>query len=170
MRKWQIALAIPIVAIVLLIATLYPAEVVEHRDEIVETSGFLERQWVLQSMTSDGQDVVSTTERKITFNINVDNLNGSGGCNSYGGEYDATGEYRINVMNEEGVDQLIGVGGRISMGQITQTEMACPEPGLMEQENLFFTALRKVTAFEVETNRLKLTSQDEQTVLNFVPA
>ena len=58
----------------------------------------------------------------LTVSFEGGQIHGSSGCNSYGGSYE--------------VD-----GGKIAVGKIFATLMACSEPeGLMEQETIFFSS------------------------------
>ena len=72
---------------------------------------------------------------------------GSGGCNSYGGDYE--------VEN-----------GSISFGEIVSTLMACTDPGVGEQESQFLGALQTASTYEVSGDQLTITYVDGQ-VLNF---
>lgn len=80
-------------------------------------------------------DVVSTAE------FRDGRISGSGGCNSYGGVYEA-GETEIEITE---------LGG---------TEMACDDL-VMEQERAFFDALPAATSYRIVTDRLELLEDDD---------
>ncbi len=168
MQQRKLVWLIPIVVIGLIIAYVYPIGVTENREPPIQTEQLFGQQWILQSLVIDGQEVTLSANTRITIQFDEDRTaTGSGGCNTFfGDEYQVSGEYQIVAKTVQGEEQ-IGVGGSMSLGPIARTEMACLEPDLMEQENQFFTALNQVTSFQVTTESLKLTSQDEQTSLNF---
>ncbi len=168
MGKRKLVWLIPIVVIAGIIAYVYPIGVTEFRDQPVQTEQLFGQQWILQSLMIDGQEVTLSANTRITIQFDEDGMvEGSGGCNTFSGdEYQVSGEYQIVVKSVQGEEQN-GVGGSMSLGPIARTEMACLEPGLMEQENQFFTVLNQVTSFQVMPKSLKLTTQDEQTFLNF---
>jgi heat shock protein HslJ len=64
-------------------------------------------------------------------------LSGSGGCNSYSAGYT--------------VD-----GNRIKIDTLVQTEIACLDQKVMEQEQAYFAALLKATAYRIDGDRLEL--------------
>ena len=76
---------------------------------------------------------------------------GSGGCNSYGGEY--------KIQD-----------GKLSFSQIIHTEMACVDKALMDQEESYFQALQSAGEFERTSDQLKIQFNNGQEVLNFVRA
>jgi heat shock protein HslJ len=74
--------------------------------------------WELASI--NGVAPLQGTTISLTFEGN--SLGGSAGCNSYGGEYKLS-------------------GGKITIGSLMSTEMACMEEGVMEQESAYLQAL-----------------------------
>jgi heat shock protein HslJ len=66
---------------------------------------------------------------------------GSGGCNQYGGTYQAQ-------------------NGMITFGEIVRTLIACEQAGVMEQEDRFFAALETATAYQQLGNELWITHAD----------
>ena len=83
----------------------------------------------------------------ISLRFLEDQLGGSGGCNDYFGRYEI----------ENGSIQITERGNSV---------MACPEPsGLMEQEALYFIALRSVTAYRVDGDYLELLTAEDETAI-----
>jgi heat shock protein HslJ len=99
--------------------------------------------WTLQEL--NGQAPIPDTE--ITLHFEANNLNGDAGCNTY------SGDYEIN-------------GNRIFIREILATEVACPEPtGVMEQEQRYLETLREVSHFRLINDRLELQNEAGETVL-----
>ena len=107
--------------------------------------------WSLESYGQVGFEtqVIEGTEVSLQFQSGGQVV-GSGGCNSYGGQY--------TVSN-----------GKISFSRIASTEMACTAEGLMSQEAAFFQALQNTGEFELRNNTLTIWYNNGQSVLNFVP-
>ena len=82
----------------------------------------------------------------ITLNFDKDSLGGSGGCNSYGGEYKVSGE-------------------KLTISSVFSTEMYCEAAGLMDQEAAYYELLSKVTGFSLEGDVLTLTTEDGETLV-----
>ena len=86
----------------------------------------------------------------ISLRFLEDQLGGSGGCNDYFGRYEI----------ENGSIQITERGNSV---------MACPEPsGLMEQEALYFIALRSVTAYRVDGDYLELLTAGDEIAVSLV--
>jgi heat shock protein HslJ len=64
-------------------------------------------------------------------------VSGSGGCNSFSAGYE--------------ID-----GNKIKIDEIAQTEMACLDQKVMEQEQAYFAALAKATVYRIDGDRLEL--------------
>lgn len=91
--------------------------------------------WVLVSL--DGEDPLSGTE--ITLHIEGETLGGSAGCNTYGGSY------------------ALSDGGLLRVDDLYATEMACMAPeGVMAQEQAYLKALRTVTGYDIDEDKLTL--------------
>jgi heat shock protein HslJ len=73
---------------------------------------------------------------------------GSGGCNSYGTDYQVQDNTLI-------------------FGEIVSTLMACTEEGVTEQEQRYLTALRSAGEFEQAADQLIIHYDNGQGVLNF---
>ncbi len=95
--------------------------------------------WVLESFTTG--DVVTSVVApgSITLAFQPDGqAGGSGGCNSYGGPYQAD-------------------AGSLTFGDIVSTLMACAEPDLMGQEAQYYTALQNASAYSLDGDVLTIT-------------
>jgi heat shock protein HslJ len=90
--------------------------------------------------------------KAITLLFGVGTLEGSGGCNTYGGSYKAS-------------------GGGLTLSDLYWTEMACMEPeGIMEQEQDYFRALDAAVRFQQDGDRLALYDASGTEVLAFTTA
>jgi heat shock protein HslJ/uncharacterized lipoprotein YbaY len=95
-------------------------------------------EWTVEDIMGGG--IVDSSKVTIRFE-GGQRIEGSGGCNSYSGPFDLTGE-------------------GLTFGNLMSTMMAC-EPSLMDQERRFFDALQSVALFDVdETGALLLKTQD----------
>jgi len=167
MNQKIIVVSISLIVLAGIIGFLYPISVTEDKETLVNTDQILGSKWMLQTLTINGQDILLSDKTNITIQFDEKNIvKGSGGCNSFSGEYQAVGEYQITTTTIEGVEEH-GVGGKLSFNSIAQTEMACIEDNIMDQENQFFETLNQVVSFEVISKILKIVSEDEQTVLSF---
>lgn len=87
----------------------------------------------------------------LTISFEDGQIQGSAGCNLYGGSYELD-------------------GGKIAISDIFATLMACPEPeGLMEQETMFLQFLGNAQRFEIVDGQLQIFWSDHE-ALTFVPA
>ena len=107
--------------------------------------------WTLQSGTSGGAEIPIIDGHDITLTIDGDDWGGTAACNSYGGTV--------------AVD-----GSQISVAEVVQTEMACPEDGVMESEAQYLDAFRQVRSFEVADDQLVLRDDSSDTELSFARA
>ncbi|MEZ5245394.1 MAG: META domain-containing protein [Acidimicrobiales bacterium] len=87
--------------------------------------------WILRSLTVDGT-AVSLPDGELEITIQLGEMSGNLGCNSFFGEIDAADD------------------GTLTLGAIGQTEMACLEDGRMEFEAAYGQALGSVTAWAVD--------------------
>ena len=157
----RILLLIPIIIAGLLVALfVYPTGV--SQDRTTQAVQLAAVEWSLQSLVFNGRTVplLDGFEITIQFDEEEEIASGSGGCNSF------FGEYEINIDSEVsevvgGVEVPVEVGGSFVLNNMAHTEIGCVEPGRMEQEGEFFASLREVTRFELTTDSLKLFSQDE---------
>jgi len=107
----------------------------------------LDSEWVLTSLT--GKALIKDT--RITLRFGEESLEGSAGCNTYGGSYTAT------------VDSL-------RLSDLYWTEMGCLEPeGILDQEMAYLNALNTVASYRVDADRLELYDEAGTQILVFGP-
>lgn len=105
--------------------------------------------WQLVSFASPGEDGTPTGETIPTLQFGADGtVSGAGGCNNFSGTY----QVEDNTL---------------TFGQFTSTLIACAED-VMAQEEHYLTALAAVTQFEEVREQLRLSSDGEDEVLNFI--
>ena len=102
--------------------------------------------WRLQRYKADGADRKPIASRDATLRFDGGRISGSGGCNRFMGSYD-----------RQGAKLSIEMGG--------MTMMACPEG--MEQEQAVSTALREVTGYRLDGDRLTLLGANSMPVLAY---
>jgi peptidyl-Lys metalloendopeptidase len=92
-----------------------------------QSAALLDTEWVLVSL--NGNALIEGKE--ITLRFGESSIEGSGGCNTYGGSYTAS-------------------GGSLSVSGVYATEMACMEPeGIMAQEQAYFQALNTAAGYRL---------------------
>ena len=100
---------------------------------------------------SDGGKTKLIEGRAITIHFKDGRINGTAGCNSYGGRYRVYGD-------------------RIVVQELFSTMMACPEPeGIMEQEQRYLGYLGDAQTYQINDGKL-LVYWSEYKALTFVPA
>lgn len=87
--------------------------------------------WVLGSLTVDGTEM-PLPEDDLEITIELGEIRGNLGCNSFFGEIDAADD------------------GTLTLGAIGRTEMACLEDGRMDFETAYGQALGSVTTWAVD--------------------
>jgi peptidyl-Lys metalloendopeptidase len=103
-------------------------------------------EWVLISL--NGQAPIEG--REVTLRFGDTSIEGSGGCNTYGGTYAASAD-------------------SLSLSDLYWTEMACMEPeGIMAQEQAYLQALNAAAGYRVEHDRLELYDEAGTQILAFV--
>ncbi len=158
----RLLVLIPIVIAVLIVLFVYPVGVRESEDRPMKSEQLVGQSWVLDSLVNDGQRVLLSDDIRITIQFDEEGMvRGSGGCNTFFGEYLISVEYQISGKSGQGIEEQIGVGGMMSLESIFHTERACIEAGRMEQEGQFFAALGPVTKFQVTSESLKLFTGEE---------
>ena len=107
--------------------------------------------WVLESYgePENLQAVVENTEVTAFFDSAKSQVTGSGGCNHYFAGYEIS-KNKISVP-----------------GPIGATEMACLEPGVMEQEQEYFSLLNNAESFKLKNGKLIISCSRNQ-ILVFV--
>ena len=107
-------------------------------------------QWRLASFGAKGAESPVIEGTTITLKFGADGrAGGSGGCNSYGGNYRERGD-------------------NLSFSQIISTKRACLEQRANEQEQRYFAALESASKFKLSYNRLTIFHGDGRSALDFV--
>jgi heat shock protein HslJ len=105
--------------------------------------------WVLVAGSADGAAIVPIDGYPVTLRVEDGQAGGTAACNGYGGA-------------------IVVTGGALSFPDgISQTEMACMEPGVMELEAAYLSALLRVTGAASADNELRLTGPAVE--LRFAP-
>ena len=103
-------------------------------------------EWKLVSL--NGGDLIEG--KAITLIFSETTIEGSGGCNTYGGSYTVSGE-------------------SLNLSDVYWTEMACMEPtGIMAQEQTYFEALNTTIRYRVGGDRLELYDEGGTQTLAFL--
>ena len=104
--------------------------------------------WVLQSFTLDGVDV-AVPDGPIDMEIELGQIGGTGGCNSFGGQIEA------------------GDDGSLRITEMAWTEMACLDSGRMDFEASYLPALAGVTGWAASPDGIVFSS--DTAVLTYTP-
>ncbi|HWS99851.1 MAG TPA: META domain-containing protein [Pyrinomonadaceae bacterium] len=113
-------------------------------------SKLADTQWRLTSFGATGAESPVIEGTTITLKFGADGrAGGSGGCNSYGGEYRERGD-------------------NLSFSRIISTKRACLEQGANQQEQRYFAALESASKFKLSDNRLTIFHGDGRSALDFV--
>ncbi|HEX8598494.1 MAG TPA: DUF4377 domain-containing protein [Chloroflexia bacterium] len=111
----------------------------------------LSTEWLLTTYQIARTIPRDVTDFGSTLNFDADGrATGSGGCNSFGGEYQA------------------GSGGSLTFGTLISTRKACAGE-IMQWESTYFQALESASAYALEDNQLRITFANEQGTLTYVP-
>jgi heat shock protein HslJ len=104
--------------------------------------------WGLVSLT--GNELLADT--MITLEFSENEVSGTGGCNHYGGSYQIS-------------------GNSLTIGDVFATEMACPEPpGVLEQEGDYLAALNVANSYQLTGDQLEILDEGGWQLLVFVKA
>jgi len=130
-----------------LIALLAACATAEPAQSPAEGATLSGTEWVLTSLI--GQALIEDTQ--ITLGFEEGSLEGSAGCNTYGGSYAATED-------------------SLRLSDLYWTEMGCMEPdGILDQEMAYLNALNTVASYRVDTGRLELYDEAGTQILVFGP-
>jgi heat shock protein HslJ len=139
------------VGIALVLTALMAACAAAAQDQPPAQGGTLQgTDWVLVSLNGNAL----MEGKAVTLRFGETSIEGSGGCNTYGGSYTAS---------EDG----------LRLSDVSWTEMACVEPkGIMEQEQAYFQALNAAARYRVaqgqsSVDRLELADEAGAQVLAF---
>jgi heat shock protein HslJ len=114
-------------------------------------NGLENTHWSLASFGPVGAEKPVVESSNVTLLAADGKFGGFGGCNSYGGAYEITG------------DQL-------SFHDINSTLKACADEQIMQQEQRYFEALQSAGTFAVKDNRLTIGYDSGKGVLVFKKA
>jgi heat shock protein HslJ len=107
-------------------------------------------EWNLVSFGMSGRDSPVSEGRSVTLKFGSDGrAGGSGGCNSYSGQYREQGQ-------------------QLSFSSILSTKRACVEQRANQQEQQYFAALETARSFRLSGERLTIVYGNGRSVLNFV--
>ncbi len=102
-------------------------------------------EWLLTSL--DGRRPAKDTRITLEFNNGV--IEGQSGCNYYGATYEAK-------------------QGRLKLSRLGVSDMACPEPaGVMEQEAAYTRLLLRAANYRVSGDRLEIRDKRGKTLVVF---
>lgn len=100
------------------------------------STGLEAKKWLLTSI--GGKPVrLAKGAAFISFDADEGRAGGNGGCNSFGGEYEASGD-------------------AIKFGNLVSTMMACGSGNRMDVERRFLDALQEAERFEISGNRMRI--------------
>jgi heat shock protein HslJ len=104
--------------------------------------------WQLISLNGDA--LIEGSD--VTLRFGENRIEGSGGCNMYGGSYSTSDD-------------------SLKLRDLYWTEMACMEPeGVMAQEQAYFAALNAAVSYRVDSDRLEIYDEVNTPILVFVAA
>lgn len=115
-----------------------PQETGDDQEATPQSGSLDNTQWTLVSFGQTGAETAVIEGSSITLEFDDEGrAGGSGGCNSYGGQYEVQ-------------------GNTLSFGEFTQTLMACQQEGIDQQEQAYFKALGTAVSFELSGDQLTI--------------
>lgn len=109
-------------------------------------------EWKLVSFGKAGAQSPVVEGMTVTVKFGADGkVGGSGGCNSYGGDY--------QVLDDS-----------LSLSKIISTKKACAAQNAMQQEGLYFDALGTARKFKIADNQLTIFYDEGRGELSFTKA
>lgn len=143
-KRWSwLALGIALLALV----SCAPLPTVTPEPE----GGLAGTSWTLISFGQPESETPVVEGSTVTITFDAEGrAGGSGGCNTYSGSYELTGD------------------NTVSFGEMVRTEMACLQEGIDQQENDYLEALSAAGKFELDGDNLTIWYDGEQGILNFV--
>ena len=138
-----------LVGVTLVLTALLAACATAEQDQPpAQSAVLLDTEWMLVSL--NGNALIEGKD--ITLRFGEGSLEGSGGCNTYGGSYTASED-------------------SLRLSGVYATEMACMEPkGIMDQERAYLNALNAAVRYRVDGDRLELYDEAGAQILAFVAA
>jgi heat shock protein HslJ len=154
MKKWRLinmqSIKLVLVSLVLGLASCMPTPVIpptgasDHNQTLPANSS-----WLLESFGEPGAELPAITGTSISLEFKQNGqVEGSSGCNSYGGPY--------SVQD-----------GRLAFGEIVSTLMACEDQAVNDQEQEYLQALRASGRFSLVDDSLTIWYENDRRVLHF---
>lgn len=145
-----------LLAMLLTLACFYPQATGLAASKSTDTSSDEHKlentQWTLASFGAVAAPAPVIEGATISLKFGTDNqATGTGGCNSYGGEYRAQGE-------------------SLSFNKLISTRRACADENRMRQEQRYFTALTSARRFTLAGDHLTIFYDNGRSALNFAQA
>jgi putative lipoprotein len=113
----------------------------------VGTDALAGSKWQLTSINGATLVNASAQPKPVTLEFgSKGEVNGNGGCNSYGGTY--------TVQNDS-----------LTFSPIISTKMACVDEGMMQQENQYFQILQSSSKFSLAPETLTVTGNGPDTLV-----
>ncbi|MFW6056088.1 MAG: META domain-containing protein [Chloroflexota bacterium] len=100
--------------------------------------------WKLGALGTEGDLSPALAEPEATIEFDAGEVSGTASCNQYFGSYSAEAD------------------GSFSVAEVEWTEMACTQPGVMEQEKLFLDILLSAHTYDVTSASLTITGTEGQ--------
>ncbi len=97
---------------------------------------------MLGALGTEGDLTPALTEPAATIEFDAGEVSGSASCNQYFGSYSADPD------------------GTFTVAEMAWTEMACSQPGVMEQERLFLDILLSAHTYDVTGASLTITGAE----------
>jgi heat shock protein HslJ len=139
------------IILVIFLAGCSAAEETPLPEPVMETN-LTGSEWHLVSL--NGENLI--VETAITLRFEEEFLGGEMVCNGYGGSMDS-GKY---IASTDGTFQL--------EFPLAVTVQYCEEPeGIMEQENVYITALMNAARFQITDDRLELLDETGKEILTY---
>jgi heat shock protein HslJ len=119
-------------------------------EQVAEALPLEGTKWTLTTVAQPGTQAVSSTiaGTKVTLSMSGGTASGSGGCNTYSGPYETSGD------------------AGLTFGALASTAMACADD-VSSQEQAYYTALGKVASYTIEADHLTLSDGSGQMLLSF---
>ena len=117
------------------------------------TPGVVGVEWQLLEIQRSPQDVVDTSSANITLGFDGQGLaTGHSPCNGFSAPYQA------------------GANGSLTFGDVLSTLRACVDNSLMNLESEYYGALKGVSSYSFQGDRLLLTYNSGASILKFGPS
>lgn len=102
--------------------------------------------WILTSFGPNDNQTAVLPNTELTLNFEGDQINGSSGCNSYF------------------ADVTVEADGKLAVGLVGSTLMACLDEDVTQQESDFLATLSQATSYTLSGNELTLHTDDSSLI------